>query len=341
MDLCYLTSNMSSKSRSAPELYMRSAETQTQTGTRSTRDTHDTQDTHDTRDTHDTHDTRDTRDTRDTQTTSVRLEDTSLSHETSTNPYYNDYIPPLESERESSRIGFLSNVYVLLIVQVGVSTLQWLVATYRMRLQLSSPERNFTALVLFLIWLNLTLAFFGFRRLQLTAPINWIVFVSIFESLTLLVMCLCTHDMELTWPYIVTSIAVVLIYTPLGLWLPAFLTVNLWILIFLSISVLITSTIALVTRLAMHLYVPLTVCQMLFGPWTMYNAFQLHAIPRESYRRYSFLKQAAQMYIAFGCTVGGLVVVSHIANDAIEIESCKAVVFCEKRSISLTYGPGN
>ncbi|XP_030243182.1 uncharacterized protein LOC115563798 [Drosophila navojoa] len=327
---------MSSKSRSAPELYMRSAETQTQkqTGTRRTRDTHDAPDT------------QDTRDTRDTQTTSVRLEDTSVSHETSTNPYYHDYIAPLESEsyihkREVSRIGFLSNVYVLLIVQVCVSTLQWLVATYRIRLQLTSPERNFTALVLFLIWLNLTLAFFGFRRLQLTAPINWIVFVSIFESLTLLVMCLCTHDMELTWPYIVTGIAVVLIYTPLGLWLPAFLTVNLWILIFLSISVLITSTVALVTRLAMHVFVPLTICQMMFGPWTMYNAFQLHAIPRESYRRYSFLKQAAQMYIAFGCTVGGLVVVSRIANDAIEIESCKAVVFCGKRSISLTYGPGN
>lgn len=290
--------------------------------------------------------TRSAHDTRDTQTTSVRLEDTSVSHETSTNPYYNDYIPPPEFESMihksgGSRIGFLSNVYVLLIVQMGVSTLQWLVATYRMRLQWSAPERNFTGLLLFLIWLNLTLAFFGFRRLQLTAPINWIVFASIFESLTLLVMCLCTYDLELTWPYIVSGIVVVLIYTPLGLWLPAFLTVNLWILIFLSISVLITSTIALITRLAMHLYVPLTVCQMLFGPWTMYNAFQLHAIPRESYRRYSFLKPAAQMYIAFGCTVGGLVVVSRIANDAIEIESCKSAVFCQKRSISLTYGPGH
>ncbi|XP_023160672.2 uncharacterized protein LOC111592588 [Drosophila hydei] len=315
MELCYLTSNLSNKYASAPELYVRSAETQTDTKTPKAPQSN----------------------------TSILVEDTSISHDTSTNT---QYIPPFESgsdifRSKPSRIGYLAQVYVLLIIQVGMSTLQWLVATYRMRVRMSGPERNFHVLVLFLIWLNLTLAFFGFRRLQMTSPINWIVFVCIFESLTLLVMCICTYDMELTWHFIVVSVVILLIYTLLGLWLPAFLTVNLWILVFLSISVLVTSTVALVTSLAMHLYVPLVICLMLFGPWTMYNAFHLHGDLRDSYWRCSYLRQAAKMFITFGCTVGGLVVVSHIAHESIEIKRCMSLVFCDKESLSLTYEAGN
>ncbi|XP_064547648.1 uncharacterized protein LOC135434855 [Drosophila montana] len=312
---------MYNKSASAPELYVRSAETQT-----------------------------DPRKHRNTKI-DIPVEENAISYEPSLNT---QYLPQPESRHERnpgriirmftyrpSRLAFLSYVYVLLVVQVALSTMQWLLSTYRWRPQLNGPERNFNMLLLLLTWVNLTLAFLGFRRLQLMYPLNWIIFLCMFESLTLLIMFLCVRELDLTWYIIVIGLAVLLIYTPLGLWRPAYLTTNLWILIFLSVTVFVTSTLALLTGLAMHLYLPLTFCVTLFGPWTMYNTFRLHKISRDIYSRFGYLEQAAKMYIAFGCTVGGLVVVSRIASDSIESESCRGVAFCHMRSVSITYGPGN
>lgn len=312
---------MSNKSVSAPELYVRSEETQTEP--RKHRHTN----------------------------ISMPAEDNAILYDPSLNTHYLPYAESRYDRNTSrmsrlltdrpSRLAFLSYVYVLLGVQVVLSTGQWLLSTYRWRPQLNGPERNFNMLLLLLTWMNLTLAFLGFRRLQLIYPLNWIIFLCMFESLTLLIMFLCVRELDLTWYIILIGLAVLLIYTPLGLWRPPCLTMNLWILIFLSITVFLTSTLALLTGLAMHLYLPLTFCVTLFGPWTMYNTFRLHVISRDRYSRFGYLEQAAKMYIAFGCTVGGLVVVSRIANDSIESESCRAVAFCHKRSDSITYGPGN
>lgn len=236
-----------------------------------------------------------------------------------------------------SRIAFLSYVYLLFGCQVFLSTLQFLCSTYRWRPQLNGAERSLYVLLLFLTWLNLTLAFFGFRRLQFSYPFNWIIFVCMFESLTLLVLCLSIRELDLAWYYILIAVTVVLLYTPLGIWIPPKLTANIWILILLGVTVLITTMISLASGLSMHIYVPMTACIILFGPWVTYNAFRLHTIAQDRYSRFRYLDIAAKMYITYGCTVGGLVMASRIADEAIESENCKSLVFCHKKSLSITY----
>jgi len=107
------------------------------------------------------------------------------------------------------------------------------------------------------------------------------------------------------------------------------------------VSVLITTMLSLASGLSMHIYVPMTACIIFFGPWTTYNAFKLHELAQDSYSRYRYLELAAKMYITYGCTVGGLVLVSRIANDSIESENCKNLVFCHKKSLSITYAPSS
>jgi len=231
-----------------------------------------------------------------------------------------------------SRIAFLSYVYVLLLIQVFLSTLQFMCSTYRWRPLLNGAERSLYMLLLLMTWLNLTMAFFGFRRLQFSYPFNWIVFVCMFESLTLLVVCLCIREVDLGWYYILIAVTVLLIYTPLGLWIPPKMTVNIWILILLAVSVLITAIVSLASGLSMHIYVPLTACIMFFGPWTTYNSFRLHTTAQDRYSRFRYLELAAKMYITFGCTVGGMVIVSRITNESIESENCKSLVFCQRKS---------
>ncbi|KAL7741985.1 hypothetical protein ACLKA6_012188 [Drosophila palustris] len=236
-----------------------------------------------------------------------------------------------------SRIAFLSYVYVLLGCQVFLSSLQFLCSTYRWRPLLNGAERSLYMLLLFLTWLNLTLAFFGFRRLQFSYPFNWIIFVCMFESLTLLVVCFCIRELDLAWYYILIAVTVLLVYIPLGLWIPPKLTPNIWILILLAVSVLITTMVSLASGLSMHIYVPMTACLIFFGPWTTYNACRLHLTAQDRSSRFRYLEMAAQMYIAYGCTVGGLVMVSRIANESIESENCKSLVFCHKKFF--TYEP--
>ncbi|KAM8715789.1 hypothetical protein ACLKA7_002780 [Drosophila subpalustris] len=218
-----------------------------------------------------------------------------------------------------------------------LSSLQFLCSTYRWRPLLNGAERSLYMLLLFLTWLNLTLAFFGFRRLQFSYPFNWIIFVCMFESLTLLVVCFCIRELDLAWYYILIAVTVLLVYIPLGLWIPPKLTPNIWILILLAVSVLITTMVSLASGLSMHIYVPMTACLIFFGPWTTYNACRLHLTAQDRSSRFRYLEMAAQMYITYGCTVGGLVMVSRIANESIESENCKSLVFCHKKSF--TYEP--
>ncbi|EDV94038.1 uncharacterized protein LOC6570140 [Drosophila grimshawi] len=311
----YLTSSFFYKSASAPELYARSVETQTQKKKKTTAS-------------NEFH-------TPSGHTIIDAPETTQLEEE--------EEEPPQEQPSRSilsptySRLAFLANVYVLLGLQVLLSTLQWLGATYRWRPSINPNERSFFVLLLLLTWLNLSLGFIGFRRLQNIYPLNWIVFACMFESLTLLIMCLSMRELDLTWYFIVIGMAVLVIYTPFGLWMPPLLPANLWILIFSSLTVVLISALALITGLAMHCYVPLCVNLMVFGPWTMYNTHKLHAISREYITEYSYLHLAAKMYIAYGCTVGALVIVYRITNTAIESEDCQDVMFCQKRSMIHTF----
>ncbi|ALC39956.1 CG16825 [Drosophila busckii] len=237
-----------------------------------------------------------------------------------------------------SRLAFLCYVYVLLLIQMMLASLQWMMATYRWRPRLESAERSFYLLLLLLSWLNLSLSFIGFRRLQLTFPLNWIIFVCLFEVLTLFVMCLSIRELDLTWPPLVLALGVLLVYTPLGLWIPPTLTANLWILILMSMTVVVAAVVALGSGLAMRFYVPITVSLIVFGPWAMYNAQKLHRTARLGYSRLCYLEAAAQMYVNFGCTVGGLVLVTRLAKQAMDPEGCSSQIFCARRHLSPEYG---
>ncbi|XP_016998528.2 uncharacterized protein [Drosophila takahashii] len=230
-------------------------------------------------------------------------------------------IPKLQPRRQPSACLFRTYVCLLLGIQVTLSSLQWLGSTYRWRPQLSPANRSLSVLLFLLSWLNLTLAFIGFRRLQFTFPLNWIIFGCIFESLTLLVVCLHILELDITWPFVLIGIGVLVVYTLLGLWVPGFLTANLWILILASIVVFVVSTVALCVRLQMCYYVPASVCLVFFGPWAMFNSQKLF-LPhqRTGYLPHQYLEAAAKMFINYAFTVSGLVFAHRFSVDALDAQ---------------------
>ncbi|XP_016992253.2 uncharacterized protein LOC108054015 [Drosophila rhopaloa] len=230
-------------------------------------------------------------------------------------PSYNQF----RSKREQSLWLFRSYVCLLLGIQVTLASLQWLGSTYRWHPQLNPANRSLSVLLLLLSWINLTLAFIGFRRLQFTFPLNWIVFGCIFESLTLLVVCLHILEQDLTMPFVLIGIGVLVIYTLLGLWVPGFLTANLWILILASIVVFVVSSLALGYRLQMRYYVPASFCLVFFGPWAMYNSQKLF-LPRQrtGYLPHQYLEAAARMFITFAFTVSGVIFAHRWSADTLD-----------------------
>ncbi|XP_022220148.1 uncharacterized protein LOC111072527 [Drosophila obscura] len=239
----------------------------------------------------------------------------------------------LTGARGPSRLAFRCYVYILILAQVGLASTQWMITTYAWKPKLYPIERNMNLLLLFLAWLNLTLGFFGFRRLQFTFPLNWIIFICIFESLTLAVMCLSISDLSLTWPFVVVGIAVLVIYSLLGLWVPKMLTADLWILIFVSITVLIAAIITLASALAMHHYVPLSLCLIIFGPWAMYNSQKVHVKKRSAFTTHQYLDAAAKVYMNFAMTVGCIAIMSRFSFYYLETDECQNKWFCERRSM--------
>lgn len=224
--------------------------------------------------------------------------------------------------RKLSSCIFRTYVCLLLVIQVILASLQWLGSTYRWKPQLSAANRGLSVLLLLISWINLTLAFMGFRRLQFTFPLNWIVFGCIFESLTLLVVCLHILEQDLTWPFVLIGIGVLLVYTLLGLWVPGFLTANLWILILASIVVFLVSTVALSVRLQMRYYVPASVCLVFFGPWTMYNSQKLFLHHKRSgYVAHQYLEASAKMFINYAFTVSGIIFAHRFSVDTLDAHS--------------------
>ncbi|XP_016943892.2 uncharacterized protein [Drosophila suzukii] len=220
---------------------------------------------------------------------------------------------------EPSRCLFRTYVCLLLGIQVTLASLQWLGSTYRWRPQLNPANRSLSVLLLLLSWINLTLAFIGFRRLQFTFPLNWIIFGCIFESLTLLVVCLHILEGDITWPFVLIGIGVLVVYTLLGLWVPGFLTANLWILILASIVVFVISSVALAIRMNMCYYVPTSVCLVIFGPWAMFNSQKLF-LPRQrtGYLSHQYLEASAKMFINYAFTVSGIVFAHRFSVDTLD-----------------------
>ncbi|EDV58702.1 uncharacterized protein LOC6541179 [Drosophila erecta] len=221
--------------------------------------------------------------------------------------------------RKPSTCIFRAYVFLLLVIQVVLASLQWVGSTYRWRPQLNAANRGLSVLLLLLSWINLTLAFIGFRRLQFTFPLNWIIFGCMFESLTLLVVCLHILEQDLTWPFVLIGIAVLVVYTLLGLWVPGFLTANLWILILASIVVFLVSTVALSVRLEMRYYVPASVCLVFFGPWAMYNSQKLFLRHKRSrYLTHQYMEASAKMFINYAFTVSGIIFAHRFSVDTLD-----------------------
>ncbi|EDV33144.1 uncharacterized protein Dana_GF23113 [Drosophila ananassae] len=221
--------------------------------------------------------------------------------------------------RHRSAFQFRCIVFALVGIQMFLGSLQWLVGMYRWRPHLTEPERSMSVILLLLSWINLVLAFIGFRRLQFTFPLNWIVFASAFESLTMLVLCLRLIELDLTWPFILFGIGILAAYTALGIWVPSFMTANLWILIVASIVVVVTSTVALLIRLKMRYYVPLSFCLVVFGPWAMFNSQKLFVVHmREGYMNHQYMEAATKMYTNYAITVGSLVYLYNLSKDILE-----------------------
>lgn len=221
--------------------------------------------------------------------------------------------------RHRSALHFRFIVLALLGIQIFLGSLQWLVAMYRWRPHLTNAERTMSVILLLLSWGNLLLAFIGFRRLQFTFPLNWIVFASAFESLTLLVMCQRLIELDITWPFIIFGFVILAIYSAMGLWVPGFMTANLWILIVASIVVVVTSIVALLIRLKMHYYVPLSFCLVLFGPWAMYNSQKLFlSHMRETYMTHQYMEAAAKMYANYAITVWAVVYLYNLSDYILE-----------------------
>lgn len=233
-----------------------------------------------------------------------------------------------------SRQAFLGYVYVMFGCQVLISSLHWIYFTYHWHPTMNSFERGFYLLLLLLSWLNLTMGFFGFRRLQISFPFNWIIVGCMFEGLTLFVIFLCLLEQDLTWLIICVAMLMQLIYVPLGFWVPDQLPENIWILILMSISIVISSIIALTTDLSLHIYIPMIIIMMLFGPWTIYNVQCLHMVANDDFSRFKYLEFGAKMYMTYGCSIAGLIVAIRFA-DYMESESCKHTVFCQRNSVSI------
>ncbi|XP_017047817.2 uncharacterized protein LOC108092665 [Drosophila ficusphila] len=221
--------------------------------------------------------------------------------------------------KQPSRFVFRTYVCVLLGIEVSLGSLQWLGSTYRWRPDLNPANRSLSVLLLLLSWINLTLAFIGFRRLQFTFPLNWIIFGCIFESLTLLVVCLHILELDLTWPFVLVGIGVMVVYTLLGLWVPSFLTANLWIIILASFVVFVVSAIALYFHLQMSYYVPASLCLVFFGPWAMFNSQKLF-LPhmRTGYLPHQYLEASAKMYINYAFTVSGIIFAHRLAVNTLD-----------------------
>lgn len=236
---------------------------------------------------------------------------------------------------QPTRFVFLAYVYFLFGCQVLCSVLQCLLTTYRWRPKMNKYERGFCMMMLLLTCLNLTLGFFGFRRLQIIFPFNWIIFACIFECLTLFVILLCLLALDLTWHIIIGAIVLHLIYMPLGLWEPKNLPENLWILILASISILISAIFTLITNLALHIYIPLTVSMMFFGPWVMYNVQDLHRMSFDQFLRYKYISFSTKMYITYGLTIVGLIVSNRVAYE-FEKDECKKSIFCPHETVGIS-----
>ncbi|XP_041566554.1 uncharacterized protein LOC108149452 [Drosophila elegans] len=246
-----------------------------------------------------------------TESSQAGVEDSVVEAGTS----YNIFQP----QRQQSQCLFRSYVCLLLGIQVTLASLQWLGSTYRWRPQLNPANRSLSVLLFLLSWINLTLAFVGFRRLQFTFPLNWIVFGCIFESLTLLVVCLHILEQDLTWPFILIGIGVLVVYTLLGLWVPGFLTANLWILILASMVVFVVSSVALGCRLQMRYYVPASICLVFFGPWAMYNSQKLFLPSRRTgYLAHQYLEASAKMFINFAFTVSGVIFAHRMSVETLD-----------------------
>lgn len=231
------------------------------------------------------------------------------------------------------RRAFLGYVYAMYGLQVVLSSMQWFYATYSWNPNMSSFERGFYMLLLLLTWLNLTICFFAFRRLQVFFPYNWIIFGCMFECLTMFVIFLNLLEKDLTWLILVVVIIMQLIYVPLGLWVPEPLPENVWILIMMSISIVFSALIALATDLALHIYIPLTVILM-FGAWTIYNVQRLHQVSLDESSRFKYIEFAAKMNITYGSSVACLIMATRLGNH-LESEDCKHSVFCTRASLSL------
>ncbi|XP_043661935.1 uncharacterized protein LOC122625939 [Drosophila teissieri] len=231
-------------------------------------------------------------------------------------------ITHIPTRRNPSTCIFRTYVCLLLVGQVTLASLQWLGSTYRWRPEMSAANRSLSVLLLLLSWINMTLAFVGFRRLQFTFPLNWIVFGCIFESLTLLVVCLHILEQDLTWPFVLIGIGVLVVYTLLGLWVPGFLTANLWILVLASIVVFLVSAVAVGFRLEMRYYVPASVCLVFFGPWAMYNSQKLFLRHKRSgYLAHQYLEASAKMFINYAFTVSGIIFAHRFSVDTLDAHS--------------------
>ncbi|XP_039492544.1 uncharacterized protein LOC120452392 [Drosophila santomea] len=223
------------------------------------------------------------------------------------------------TRRKPSTCIFRIYVCLLLVGQVILASLQWLGSTYRWRPELSAANRGLSVLLLLLSWINMTLAFMGFRRLQFTFPLNWIAFGCIFESLTLLVVCLHILEQDLTWPFVLIGMGVLVVYTLLGLWVPGCLTAELWILVLASLVVFLVSIVALGVRLEMRYYVPASVCLVFFGPWAMYNSQKLFLRHKRSgYVAHQYLEASARMFINYACTVSGIIFAHRFSVDTLD-----------------------
>lgn len=270
------------------------------------------------------------------------MEDTSSMNTRLPNESSRENVSWMQQHRRSTiliglpnRLAFLSYVYFLFGCQVLCSVLQCLLTTYRWRPRMNKYERGFYMLMLLLSYFNLTLGFFGFRRLQVSFPFNWIIFACIFQCLTLFVILLCLLELDLTWPFIAGALVLHLIYMPLGLWEPKNLPENLWILILASFSILISAIITLITNLALHIYIPLTVAMMFFGPWAMYNVREVHRIAFNQFERYRYLAFSTKLYTTYGFTIIGLILANR-AGYQFEKDECKKSIFCPRKNVGMS-----
>ncbi|XP_030376988.1 uncharacterized protein LOC115625899 [Scaptodrosophila lebanonensis] len=255
-------------------------------------------------------------------------------------------IAPVEPFKDLENVGFKTaqlvespdeyrwylriRVYFLVSLLGIIASLQFLITTYRWWPNMSRNDRSFMVLMLLLACANLALTFFGFRRVQSKSPFNWIVFGMICEGFVLLAVSLSIEEHDLTWPFILVGILVMILYTLLGLYVPKALTPQLWILIFMSMTVVVSAIIALLFGLVMHLYVPLCCILIIFGPWAMHNSQKVHWTSRTGYTRRQYLEASLKIFINFICTVSGTCLATRFTTSTIEVDACRRSVWCKR-----------